>query len=141
MNVFGLLKVSGSALGAQRYRAEIAAANMANAESTRTPEGGPYRRKEVVLAGGSGLSFRSQLASASAQSVRIADVREDTAPPLLRYEPGHPDADENGYVAYPNINPVTEMADLLSAVRSYQLNIAAVNAAKQMAQQSLEILK
>ncbi len=141
MNVFGMLQLSGSALWTERFRAEVAATNMANAESTRTEEGGPYRRKEVVVAGTSGGTFRNALANAGNQGVRVVEVRSDDSPALTRYEPNHPDADANGYVAYPNIDPVTEMTDLLSAVRSYQLNIAAINAAKQMAQQSLDILK
>jgi flagellar basal-body rod protein FlgC len=141
MNVFGMLQVSGSALAAERLRAEVAAANMANAESTRTSEGGPYRRREVVMAGSDATLFNARLESASSQMVKVLEVREDQRAPIERYSPGHPDANAEGYVAYPDINPVTEMADLLTAVRSYQLNIAAVNASKQMVQQSLEILR
>lgn len=144
MNLFGMLELSGSALGAERQRAEVVTSNMANAETTRTPEGGPYRRKLVV--------FRSQpmtpfpllltgLGQGGVRGVRVERVVTDPAAPLERYQPGHPDADPRGYVAYPAINPVEEMTDLLGAVRAYQLNAAAVQAAKSMIQQSLDILR
>jgi flagellar basal-body rod protein FlgC len=141
MNVFGMLEMSGAALGVERFRAQIAAANMANAESTRTEEGGPYRRKQVVLGMTGAPTFRSAMDEVSGSQVRVVELRDDESDPLLRYDPSHPDAKKDGYVEYPNINPVVEMADLLGAARSFQLNIAAVNAAKSMAQQSLEILK
>lgn len=146
MSLFSTLEISGAALSAQRQRAEVVAANMANAETTRTPEGGPYRRKEVVF-GTSGSSFRLMLAGAQqkymlpASSVRVADIVEDPSDPVLRFEPNHPDANQNGYVAYPNINPVEEMVDLMGAVRSYQLNASAVTASKQMISQALDILR
>ena len=156
MNLFGLLQISGSALGAERLRAEVVTSNLANAETTRTPEGGPYRRRMVVfnsqpqspfrlllansLAGGSSIS--GELSTASAPGgVRVRGVVEDPTVPEQRYEPGHPDADTNGYVSYPAINPVQEMVDLMGAERSYELNASAVQAAKQMIQQSLQILK
>lgn len=141
MNIFGMLEMSGAALGVERFRAQIAAANMANAESTRMEDGGPYRRKQVVLGTTGAPTFRSAMYDVNGSQVRVVEVREDDSAPILRYDPGHPDAKDDGYVAYPNINPVIEMADLLGATRAYQLNIAAVNAAKQIAQQSLEILK
>ena len=141
MNVFGMLETSGAALGVERFRAQVAAANMANAESTRTEEGGPYRRKQVVVGTNGAPTFRSAMDEVSESQVRVLEVRDDESAPVLRYDPSHPDASKEGYVAYPNINPVVEMADLLGATRAYQLNIAAVNAAKQMAQQSLEILR
>jgi flagellar basal-body rod protein FlgC len=145
MNLFGVMQVSGSALGAERIRSEVTAANLANAESTRTEEGGPYRRKQVVFASQNAPSFRNTLAGTAqggqARGVLVRDVVNDPAPPIMRYEPSHPDANEAGYVAYPNINPVAEMTDLLSAVRSYQMNVAAVNASKQMIAQSIDILR
>jgi flagellar basal-body rod protein FlgC len=143
MNLFGMLEVSGSAMSAERWRAEVVAANMANAETTRTPQGGAYRRQLVVFRAHplprfplllAGLHQRPQ------EGVRIDRVLADTTPLPRRYEPGHPDADSSGYVTYPNVNPVMEMTDLLSAVRAYQLNAAAVQAAKNMIQQSLQIL-
>jgi flagellar basal-body rod protein FlgC len=147
MSIFSTLEISGSALAAQRQRAEVGAANMANAETTHTPEGGPYRRKEVVFQSSGNLPFRMMLAGyhptlANAMpAVRVARVIDDPAEPQMRYEPGHPDANKEGYVAYPAINPIMEMVDLMGAVRSYQLNASAIQASKQMLQQSIELLK
>jgi flagellar basal-body rod protein FlgC len=144
MNLFGMLEVSGSALGAERWRAEVVAANMANAETTRTPQGGAYRRQMLVFRAQPMPRFPLLLAglrrTAPDGGVRVERVVADATPLPRRYEPGHPDADTAGYVTYPNVNPVMEMADLLSAVRAYQLNAAAVQAAKSMIQQSLQIL-
>ncbi len=145
MNLFEQIRSSGGAMAAQRLRAEIVAGNMANAETTRTPEGGPYRRKQVVF-----RAAESQFGMVLAQvggslgnvgGVRVADIVQDQREPIERYEPSHPDADVRGYVAYPNIDPVEETVDLMGALRSYQLNATAVQAAKQMIQQSLEIVK
>jgi flagellar basal-body rod protein FlgC len=144
MNLFGMLEVSGSALTAERWRAEVVAANMANAETTRTAEGGAYRRQLLVFRAEPMPRFPLMLArlrkAAPDGGVRVERVVADMSPLPSRYEPGHPDADGAGYVSYPNVNPVMEMADLLSAVRAYQLNAAAVQAAKSMIQQSLQIL-
>ena len=143
MNLFGMLEVSGSALAAERWRAEVVSANMANAETTRTPQGGAYRRQLVVFRARPTPRFPLLLASLHQmpqQGVRVDRVVADSTPLPRRYEPGHPDADASGYVTYPNVNPVMEMTDLLSAVRAYQLNAAAVQAAKSMIQQSLQIL-
>jgi flagellar basal-body rod protein FlgC len=146
MNLFGMLEISGSALTAERQRAEVVTSNMANVETTRTPEGGPYRRELVVfrarrmpqfplmLAGGLGLAGR-------ARGVRVEQVIADPAPPIERYQPGNPDANAKGYVAYPNIDPVEETTDLLGAVRAYELNASAVQASKSMIQQSLDLLR
>lgn len=150
MNLFGLLNLSGSAMTAERQRAEVVTSNMANIETTRTPEGGPYRRQLVV--------FRAQrlprfpmlllansegnlLSNRAARGVRVDQVIADISPAIQRYQPGHPDADTKGFVSYPNINPVEEMTDLLGAVRSYQFNAAAVQAAKSMISESLDILR
>jgi len=147
MSIFSTLELSGSALAAERQRAEIVAANMANAETTHTATGGPYRRKEVVFSSSGNLPFRMMLAgfhstlSGAMPAVRVRQVVDDPTPPLLRYEPGHPDADKDGYVAYPAINPIQEMVDLMGAVRSYQLNASAITATKQMIQQSMDLLK
>jgi flagellar basal-body rod protein FlgC len=147
MSIFSALEVSGSALSAERQRAEVVAANMANAETTRTPEGGPYHRKEVVFASSGNMPFRMMLAdynrfgSGAQPAVRVQQVVDDPTPPVMRYEPGHPDADKDGYVAYPAINPTQEMVDLMGAVRSYQLNASAVTATKQMIQESMSLLK
>ncbi len=160
MNLFGLMETSGSAMQAERMRAEVVAANMANAETTRTEAGGPYRRQHVVFEANMGDSAfmnsftntairdSSRLSVARLNSedsimpgVHIAQVIEDTAPPLKRYDPGHPDAGADGYVAYPDINPLTEMVDLMGATRAYGLNSSAVQAEKVMINASLEIVK
>jgi|SRR5437867_2147263 len=144
MNLFGMLEIGGSALTAERQRAEVVAANMANAETTRTPEGGPYRRELVVFRARRMAAFPLLLASGSslaARGVRVDQVVADPSPPLERYQPGHPDADARGYVAYPAVNPVEEMTDLLGAVRAYELNASAVQSVKTMIAQSLDLLR
>lgn len=157
MNLFGLMETSGSAMQAERMRAEVVAANMANAETTRTQSGEPYRRKMVVFEANQEQSpFRnlfndaSQGPTASSRSlsgrseepgVHIAAVVEDSSPPLKRYDPGHPDADAQGYVSYPDINPLTEMVDLMGATRAYGLNGSAVQAEKGMVAAALEIAR
>lgn len=146
MGIFDMMSISASALSAERQRAEITSANLANAETTHTDGGGPYIRKEAVFSTSSSSPFQSvlnragHLASPSG-TVQISAVVDDPTPPVKRYEPGSPDADKDGYVAYPAINPMTEMVDLMGAVRAYQLNASAVGAAKQMIQQSIDILK
>ncbi len=143
MNLFGMLEVSGSALAAERWRAEVISANMANAETTRTPQGGAYRRQLVVFRARSAPRFPLLLAGlhqSPQEGVSVDRIVADSTPLPRRFEPGHPDADAAGYVTYPNVNPVMEMTDLLGAVRAYQLNASAVQAAKNMIQQSLQIL-
>ncbi len=151
MNLFGVMDISGSALQAERVRAEVVAANMANAETTRTEDGGPYQRQHVVFSA-SGvdqphnfaqamLSTGSLPQSSAAEGVRVAAVVSDASKPLQRYDPGHPDADANGYVSYPNINPLTEMVDLMGAQRAYGMNVSAVTASKSMISTTLDILK
>ncbi|HEY6489211.1 MAG: flagellar basal body rod protein FlgC [Terracidiphilus sp.] len=147
MGLFDMMSVSASALTAERQRAEVTSANLANADTTRTDSGGPYQRKEVVFSATNASPFRTVLShmgrsgQAPAGSVELTQVVNDTTPPVMRYEPGNPDANKDGYVAYPAINPVTEMVDLMGSVRAYQLNASAVTAAKAMIQQSLDILK
>lgn len=144
MNLFGMLELSGSALGAERQRAEVVAANMANAQTTRTPGGGPYRRQMVVFQSQPRSRFSLALGGIRQENtaaVRVAAVVSDARPPLMRFEPGHPDANPEGYVAYPQVDPVEEMTDLLSAVRAYELNASAVQATKNMIQQSLNLLQ
>lgn len=145
MDLFSVLDMSGRALTAQRQRAEVVTANMANAETTRTPEGGPYVRKHVLFqTDAAPTAFGASLNAAverNARGVHVQAVVADTTPAVRRFDPGHPDADANGYVSFPAINPVEEMVDLMGAVRSYQINTAAVQATKSMIQQSLEILK
>lgn len=146
MNLFGVMELSGSALQAERIRAEVVAANMANAETTRTAEGGPYRRQQVVFSSeapglGTHPLFLSGQTDPPLGGVRVSDVVSDPSGPLRRYDPGNPDADRDGYVAYPDINPLTEMVDLMGATRAYGLNSSAVQAEKGMISASLDILK
>ena len=147
MSMFNALEISGSAMQAERQRAEVVAANMANAETTHTPSGGPYRRKEVVFSSSGNGPFQMLLAGFrrltghATPAVRISRIVNDPTPPMKKYEPGHPDADSSGFVSYPAINPIEEMVDLMGAVRAYQLNAAAVSATKQMIQGSMDILK
>ena len=145
MNLFGMLEVSGSALAAERLRAEVVTANMANAETTRTPTGGPYRRQLVVFRAQPLRPFPMMMTLAgyspqAATGVRVDRVLDSPAALVKRYQPGHPDAGHDGYVSYPAIDPVEETADLLGAVRAYELNASAVQAAKSMIQQSLDLL-
>jgi flagellar basal-body rod protein FlgC len=146
MNLLGMLELSGSALGAERQRAEVVASNMANAQTTRTAAGGPYRRQLVVFQAQRVPRFTFALALGglhpqTASAVRVAAVLPDQRPPVMRFEPGHPDADAQGYVAYPQVDPVEEMTDLLGAVRAYELNASAVQATKNMISQSLDLLR
>src|SRR6185295_16288713 len=121
MSLFSALSVSASGMAAQRTRAEVLVENMANSETTRTPEGGPYRRKDVVFSSDPQASpFSAIFQNEMAQGVRVADVVTDDSAPDIRYLPGHPDADANGYVAFPKMNPAEEMVDLMNASRSYQ---------------------
>src|ERR1700709_2566998 len=113
MSLFSVLSIGASGMAAQRTRAEMLVENMANAETTRTPEGGPYRRKDVVFAPDTQASpFSAVFQSEMGQGVKVADVIVDDRSPELRYLPGHPDADANGYVAFPRLNPAEEMVDL-----------------------------
>lgn len=148
MNLFGVMDVSGSALQAERLRAEVVASNMANANTTRTPGGGPYKRREVVFesAAPDQGAFANHLLGQSGGDgtiggVKIAAVVSDNSQGLRRYDPGNPDADKNGYVTYPDISPLTEMVDLMSATRAYDLNSSAVEATKSMINDSIDILK
>lgn len=154
MNLFGLMETSGSAMQAERMRAEIVAANMANAETTRTESGGPYRRQHAVFeANQPDAEFVHSLTNATIAplssihnaeppgGVHIAQVFEDNGAPLKRYDPGHPDAGTDGYVAYPDINPLAEMVDLMGATRAYGLNSSAVQAEKGMITSALDIAR
>jgi flagellar basal-body rod protein FlgC len=151
MNLFGVMDISASALKAERVRAEVVASNMANAETTRTADGGPYRRHHVVFSAMDSNSFGSALlgqiggggtsSKPAAGGVDVSGVIEDQGAPLMRFDPQHPDAGADGYVAYPDINPVTEMVDLMGATRSYGMNASAIQAEKGMVANSLEILK
>jgi len=145
MSLFSVLSVSASGMSAQRTRAELLVENLANSETTRTAEGGPYKRKDAVFSSASQTSpfsaiFQSEMGS-GVNGVEVADVVEDTREPEKRYLPGHPDADKAGYVAFPRVNPAEDMADLLSAARGYQGNVAAMSAIKDMILHSIDLLK
>jgi len=162
MSFMSSFDISGYGLSAQRFRINVISSNIANANTTETPEGGPYRRKEVIF---KAIDFDKQLndelnsnylkysnpldeegndemeAKPALTTVSIAKIVRDDSKPILKYEPNNPNADKNGYVAYPNINPVIEMADLVEATRSYQANVAAFQSAKTMASSAISILK
>ena len=159
------LSISASGLRAQRIRQNVISSNLANAETTRTPEGGPYRRQFVVFESQADrkdvrlLNQRVKLFGSQTKAnhlpipaesfprderfygsgVRVAEIREDSRPPKLIYDPSHPDADEKGYVALPNVNIVQEMAEMISATRAYEANATAFNSIKQMLQQATQL--
>ena len=144
MDLHGTLGISASALRAERLRLDVIASNLANANTTRTAEGGPYVRRNVVFMTQPMESpFGETLASLSEEGaragVKVSDVVDDKTPPRLVFDPGHPDANKDGYVAYPNVNPVTEMVDLMAATRAYEANVQTVNATKKMAEAALSI--
>jgi flagellar basal-body rod protein FlgC len=145
MSLLAALSVSASGMAAQRRRAELLVENMANADTTRTPEGGPYRRKDAVFAsqpvGSPFAAVFQREASAFATGVAVADITIDDREPVRRYLPGHPDADAQGYVAFPRVNPVEDMVDLMGASRGFQANVAAMAAVKDMIQRSVDLLR
>lgn len=144
MSLFSAIAVSATGMEAQRTRAEIITENLANADTTRTPEGGAYRRKDTVFStapiGGSFADLLS-LASGQHEGVSVSEVTVDDRDPERRYLPGHPDADPQGYVGFPRVNPAEEMVDLLSASRGYQANVTAIVAVKDMIAKSIELFK
>ena len=162
-NFLNSFDISGYGLSAQRTRVNIISQNIANAQTTRTEEGGPYRRKQVVF---KAIDFNQQFNKAinsmtqsakfedplnegafgkevnpAIMSVVVDKISRDDTEPKMKYDPAHPDADTNGYVAYPNINPVIEMADLVEATRSYQANVAAFESSKSMANSAISLLQ
>jgi flagellar basal-body rod protein FlgC len=140
--LFGSLVVAGSGMSAERQRAELLVENMANSETTRTPGGGPYRRKDAVFATEAQTSpFSAVFQNEMGMGVTVAEVVTDTREPQRRYLPGHPDADANGYVAFPNMNPAEDMVDLLNSTRSYEANVAAISSIKDMISRSIDIMR
>ena len=162
-NFLNSFDISGYGLSAQRTRVNVISSNIANAQTTRTDEGGPYRRKEVVF---KAINFNDyynkalgektnsakfedplnegdfgKIVNPAIMSVVVDKISRDDREPKLKFDPNHPDADTNGYVAYPNINPVIEMADLVEATRSYQANVAAFESAKNMANSAISLLQ
>jgi flagellar basal-body rod protein FlgC len=152
MSMFGALDISASGLTASRMRMDVVAENLANAETTRGPNGGPYQRKEVVLQSAGGGGFQSALTAAAGSipgvggsqqqgGVQVAGIVTDNAAPRMVYDPSHPDANAQGYVAMPNVNPVTEMVDLIASSRSYEANVTAMQTAKSMFSKTFDILR
>ncbi len=134
MGAFSSLELSGTGLTAQRTRIDVIMSNLANASTTRTPEGTPYRRKDVILSSDRGADFKGAL-----EGVTVTGIVEDKENFIRKYEPNHPDADPNGYVLYPNVDAVEEMTNLMSAVRCYEANVTSMNAVKEMMMKALEI--
>lgn len=145
MDFFSAMNVSASALSAERTRMNLISGNLANANTTRTPEGGPYKRKDAVFSAAPlENSFSRTLDGVTGKQVRqvqVSRIVEDQNPPRVQYDPSHPDADSQGFVAMPNVNVIEEMADMLTASRAYEANVTAVQAAKSMALKTLEISK
>ena len=145
MSFLSAFNTSVSGMTAQRQRVNTISENIANAETTRTPQGGPYRRREVILASvANDRTFEEELLSqdrsvSTSTEVKVVGIVQDERPPILRFEPGHPDANEEGYVEMPNVNIMEEMVNLMSANRSYEVNIAAFNATKNMVQSALDL--
>jgi flagellar basal-body rod protein FlgC len=132
MKLLNLMDTMASGLSAQRTRLEVASANLANAQTTRSPDGGPYRRREVVFAASVG-------GEEGVGGVEVAEIKKDEAPPRMEYDPGHPDANGEGYVAYPNISVVEEMVDMITASRAYEAGVTAMRTASGMADRALSI--
>lgn len=143
MDFFKAMNVSSSGLTAQRMRMNTISSNIANINTIRTPEGGPYRRKDVVFESiPEARSFGEILTSKpdrNIQRVQVTDINVDRKAPLLKYEPNHPDANPDGYVAYPNINLMEEMTNMIQATRAYEANISSIQASKDMAMSALQI--
>jgi flagellar basal-body rod protein FlgC len=130
------MDISATALTAERTRMNLISSNIANANSTRTPEGGPYRRKDAVF---STMMDKASAKMSGGGGVEVVAVVEDQSPPRLQYDPSHPDADTKGYVAYPNVNVVEEMADMMAATRAYEANVTAAKASMDMEMKALSI--
>ena len=148
--LFGSLGISASGMSADRLRMDVVSENLANADTTQGADGQPYQRKEVVLQEIGGSSFAQQLAGAQAgvpdsqsvgDGVEVVGIVNDQSPPREEYDPGNPDANAQGYVSLPNVNPVTEMVDLITASRGYEANVQAMDAAKQMFSKTLDLLQ
>lgn len=143
MALFSSFNINASGMTAERLRSDIISQNLANVNTTSTKDGGPYRRKTVVFTEKGNSSFNQVLMTtqgAVGKGVKVTKIVEDTSTAMrMVYDPSHPDADENGYVTYPNVNTVTEMTNLIDASRAYEANVTAFNASKSMAMKGLEI--
>ena len=144
MSLLDAIGTAASGLSAERLRMDVVAENLANAQTTRGADGQPYRRKVVVLqeAGSTfGATLDGAMKSAASGGVKVAQIAQDATPNRLVYDPGHPDADARGYVSMPNVQPVTEMVDLITASRGYEANVTVMQTTKQMFNKTLEILR
>ena len=142
MDFFTAMEVSASGMNAERTRMNVAASNLANANTTETAEGWPYKRRDVVLSstpGAAEVPGGGQSFAKAVSAVKVAGIVEDQNPPRLEYDPGHPDADADGYVAYPNVNTVEEMVDMITASRAYEAGVTALGTAVSMAERALSI--
>lgn len=143
MDFLTAIKISTSGLNAQRTRLNVVSSNLANMNTTRTAQGGPYRRKEVIMSSVSvkdsfGRELKANM-SGKLRKVEVSGIVEDKMPPKMVYEPSHPDANKEGYVAFPNINLMMEMVNMISASRSYEAGITVINAAKSLALKAIEL--
>jgi len=144
MSLFDAIGTAASGLSAERLRMDVVAENLANAQTTRGADGQPYRRKVVVLqeAGSTfGTTLDGAMKGSGSGGVKVTQIAQDATPDRLVYDPGHPDADARGYVSMPNVQPVTEMVDLITASRGYEANVTVMQTAKQMFTKTLEILR
>ena len=141
MGLLDSMTIASQGMTAERTRLEVIASNLANSNTTRTAEGGPYKRRDVIFSSTDLSSdFGSELDRAS-HGVQVQEIVPDNSAPVRRYEPGHPDADSQGYVSMPNINPLEETVNMMTATRAYQSNLTVFNAAKDMARATIDILK
>ena len=139
MDFFTAMEVSASGLSAERTRMNVAAGNLANVQTTQTPGGGPYRRRDVVMTSADVPGTRNTPFAQAVRGVAVSQISQDASPPRLEYDPGHPQANAQGYVAYPNINPVEEMVDMITASRAYEAGITSMTTAVNMAERALGI--
>jgi flagellar basal-body rod protein FlgC len=145
MDILKIFSISGSGMAAQRSRMSVVAGNLANTETTRTAEGGPYKRRDVIFQSVPVANeFSAELADlterrSEAQRVEVVGIRQSNRPPRQVFDPNHPDANAEGYVALPDLNPIEEMVDMLSAVRSYEANLSAYNMTKSLIRRILDL--
>jgi flagellar basal-body rod protein FlgC len=139
MDFFTAMEVSASGLSAERTRMNIAASNLANAQTTQAAGGGPYRRRDVIVSSADVPGTKGTQFAQAVRGVAVTQIAQDASPPRLEYDPGHPQANAQGYVAYPNINPVEEMVDMITASRAYEAGITTMTTAVNMAERALSI--
>lgn len=139
MDFFTAMEVSASGLAAERTRMNVAASNLANAQTTQAAGGGPYKRRDVTLQSVDVPGVEGTPFAQAVKGVAVSQIAQDAAPPRLEYDPGHPQANAQGYVAYPNINPVEEMVDMITASRAYEAGITSMTTAVNMAERALGI--